>query len=200
MPRFGTVDQRSGRASSDLAELVQRALANDQQAWRSLVDGLKGVAWKVLYSFNMGDDDRKDAFASTFFRLYENLATIRDVAKLPGWVATTARNEARTTLRKRAKLIPTGDLDLHHVVTDDHPDEHLLDNELLVALRAAFRRLPGDAQALLRLLCADPPVGYDAISELLHIPRGSIGPTRQRCLERLRRSPELASFLHGGAS
>ena len=41
--------------------------------------------------------------------------------------------------------------------------------------------------SLLRLLCIDPPVSYEDVAVALEIPKGSIGPTRQRCLERLRR-------------
>ena len=51
----------------------------------------------------------------------------------------------------------------------------------------------------MRLLTTDPPLSYDEISRILDIPRGSIGPLRQRCLERLRNSPELAPFTSGGS-
>ena len=53
-------------------------------------------------------------------------------------------------------------------------------------------------QALMRLLSADPPLGYDEVGRILNLPHGSIGPTRQRCLQRLRSSPELAPYLDGG--
>lgn len=182
-----------------LAGLVERALANDQAAWRALVDRLKGVVWKVLYSFDLAEDDRKDAFASTFFRLYEKLATVREPEKLPGWLATTARNEAMTSVRRQRRTVPMAELPLREAAPGDH-DAGVLDDELKLAMRRAFDGLPAKAQALLRLLCADPPMAYDDISRLLDIPRGSIGPTRQRYLELLRRSPELAPFLESGTT
>ena len=92
------------QSSSDLPALVARALERDQRAWRDLVNRLKGVAWKVIYSYDLSEEDRNDAFASTFFRLHERLATVREPEKLPGWVATTARNEANTVSRRRSKL------------------------------------------------------------------------------------------------
>jgi DNA-directed RNA polymerase specialized sigma24 family protein len=58
--------------------------------------------------------------------------------------------------------------------------------------------LPAKAQAVLRLVCADPPIPYDEISQILDMPRGSIGSLRRRYLEQLRRSPHLAPFLQGG--
>ncbi|MGB8858898.1 MAG: sigma-70 family RNA polymerase sigma factor [Ilumatobacteraceae bacterium] len=186
------------QSSSDLPALVARALERDQRAWRDLVDRLKGVAWKVLYSYDLSEEDRNDAFASTFFRLHERLATIREPEKLPGWVATTARNEANTVSRRRSKLIPMAELPLRSVELGEH-GEGLEHDELLVALYAAFSMLSPEHQALMRMLSADPPVGYDEISRVLNLPHGSIGPTRARCLQRLRTSPQLAPFFNGGS-
>jgi len=183
--------------SWDWNTLVERAIDKDEAAWRELVDRLKGVAWKVLYNYDLSTEDRNDAFASTFFRVYERLGSIRDPQKLPGWVATTARNEAHAIHRKRVKLVPMAELPFRATTADDH-SEALLDDELRTAMLAAFRRLPADMQALMRLLSTDPPLGYEAIGKLLDLPHGSIGPTRQRCLQKLRSSPELAPFFDGG--
>ena len=177
--------------------LVERALTGEQMAWRELVDRLKGVAWKVLYGYDLSAEDRNDAFASTFFRVYERLETIRDPQKLPGWVATIARNEANTIYRKRARFVPMAEVPLRGVTAADH-SEQLIDDEMRSALSMAFANLPADMQALMRLLSADPPLGYDEVGRILNLPHGSIGPTRQRCLQRLRSSPELAPYLDGG--
>jgi len=190
------VDPRH-QSSSDLPALVARALERDQRAWRDLVNRLKGVAWKVIYSYDLSEEDRNDAFASTFFRLHERLATVREPEKLPGWVATTARNEANTVSRRRSKLVPMAELPLRTVDHGDH-GEGLESDELSTALYAAFSSLSPEHQALMRMLSADPPIGYDEISRVLNLPHGSIGPTRARCLQRLRTSPELAPFLNGG--
>ena len=187
------------QAQQTLAELRDAALAGDERAWRTLVDTLKGVVWKTLYGFDMSEDDRKDAFASTFFRLYERLGTIREPEKLPGWLATTARNEGHTVLRRKNKLVPVAEMPFGVFTAGDH-DEGLLDDELHVALRDAFAALPAKAQAVLRLVCADPPISYDEISQILDMPRGSIGSLRRRYLELLRKSPHLAPFLQGGHS
>ena len=60
-------------------------------------------------------------------------------------------------------------------------------DEQLQAFRSGLDQLGSSCQELLRLLCVDPPVSYEDVSAALDIPKGSIGPTRQRCLERLRR-------------
>ena len=185
-------------ASVPLPELAAKAMEHDQEAWRALVDRLKGVVWKVLYGYDLTEEDRKDAFASTFFRLYEHLHSIRELEKLPGWVATTARNEAHTIFRRRRNTVPMESVGLRETPTVEDQD-HVVADELHTALRAAFTRLNPQSQALMRLLTTDPPLSYDEISRILDIPRGSIGPLRQRCLERLRNSPELAPFTNGGS-
>ena len=199
MSRLSQVGETGQASRPSLAELTEAALAGDERAWKTLVDTLKGVVWKALYSFDMSEDDRKDAFASTFFRLYERLGTIREPEKLPGWLATTARNEAHTVLRRKGRLVPVADLPLPAFGGPEH-DEGLLDDELHLALRSAFASLPAKAQAILRLVCADPPISYDEISQILDMPRGSIGSLRRRYLELLRKSPELAPFIQGGHS
>lgn len=197
LPRLRIVGGRAWSASADLDSLVAGALAKDQDAWRALVDRLKGVAWKVIYGYDMDEHDRKDVFASTFFRLHERLDTVREPQKLPGWIATTALHEVHAAFRKRRRFVPMDSLPLHAISDADH-DEQLLDGELHQAVRAALRELPAKSQALMRLLSAEPPLSYDEISELLGIPRGSIGPMRRRCLERLRNSEPLAPFRNGG--
>ncbi len=156
------------------------------------------MVWSTLSGFRLSAEDRNDVFAAAFFRLYERIDTIREPHKLPGWMATTTRHEALGLVRSRQRTEPRDDVGDREAVARPL-DEHLLDDELHGAVRAAFSRLSPSHQELLRLLTTEPPMSYDEIAELLDIPRGSIGPTRQRCLERLRATPELQPFLGGGS-
>jgi DNA-directed RNA polymerase specialized sigma24 family protein len=66
------------------------------------------------------------------------------------------------------------------------PDAGLLRDERDTGLWRAFARISDRCQRLLRILTAEPPPSYEDVSEALEMPIGSIGPTRQRCLDRLR--------------
>ncbi len=178
----------------DFTELVERARRGDADAWRGIVEGLQGVVWRTVGGFRLSPEDRKDVFAAAFGRLFERLDTIREPQKLPGWMATTTRNEALTLTRARQRLEPrdgVGDTDSGA----DSLDQELLDIELVEALHRALDRLAPACRQLLELLTAEPPLSYDEIAVTLEMPRGSIGPSRQRCLDRLRRSSELSAFL-----
>jgi len=188
----------------DPGRLVALALAGDRDAWAEIVHRYERVAWKVLAGFDLSPEDRNDVFASVFFRLFERLGTIREPDKLPGWIATTTRNEALTMLRSRSRETP---VDALAESFDDPcgsrstgaggpaPDARLIDQELRAALRVAFAELPDECRELLVLFMVDPPLSYDEIAEISGRPRGSLGPSRGRCLERLRRSPALAVYL-----
>jgi RNA polymerase sigma factor (sigma-70 family) len=184
---------------SSFDELVPAALAGERAAWEELVERLQNVAWKAIGGFDLSAEDRKDAFAATFFRLFERLDGVREPAKLPGWVATTARNEVLTLLRSRRRDVVTDVDEMPATSVDAEPLGELLRREVHSALHVALGRLSGACQQLLRLLTIDPPLSYAEISELLDIPHGSLGPTRQRCLERLRGAPELVPFLEDAA-
>ena len=78
-------------------------------------------------------------------------------------------------------------------------EQELIEAELNAALRAAFAELAPACHELLSMLISDPPPAYAQVSKVLGIPVGSIGPTRARCLDRLRQSPHLSEFLTGTA-
>lgn len=185
------------REQAGFEELVPRAIAGDDRAWEALVTRLQRVAWHSIAGFDLPADDRKDAFAATFFRLSERLPTIREPAKLPGWVATTARNEVHTLLRARRRLTATDPHDLPATPEAPVGESRLIDDELRDAVRRGFDTLSERCRELLRLVTLDPPLSYAEVGELLHMPHGSIGPTRQRCLDQLRRTAELQPYLDG---
>ncbi len=175
--------------------MLAKVRDGDTAAWKVLIERLKGVVWRATADLGLASEDREDVFATTFFRLFEHLGDIREPEKLPGWLATTARNEAWRVVNARRRLELRGDVEPDEVRAVAGVEERLLDEELRMALQSAFLRLGRPCQELLRLVTAVPPLSYDQISELTGIPRGSLGPTRQRCLQNLRRAPELRPFI-----
>lgn len=167
-------------------ELVRRALDHDQAAWRELVDRYTRLVWHVIHGFPQLDPDRKaDVHQTVWLRLAEQLDALRDPSRIGGWLASTARHECIRVSRLAGREIPDDDLGDRPI--DGDVDRSLLDDERDRALWHAFAQLKPDCQQLLRLLLADPPFSYDEIAEVLDMARGSIGPTRGRCLAQLRR-------------
>lgn len=171
------------------ADLLRRADAGEQAAWDALVMRYTNLLWSVGRAHRLSAADAADVVQTTWLRLVEHLGRIEDPERLPGWLATTARRECLRTLRRAGREpLGTGD-DAALDVIDDHAeplDAKLIADERDAALWACFERLSERCRVLLRILVATPPPAYADVAAALGMPIGSIGPTRGRCLERLR--------------
>ena len=179
--------------ASDVARLVRRAAAGDRWAWERLVDQYSRLIWAITRDFKLVDSDAADVAQATWLRLLEYIDRLRSPDRVGSWLAATARNECLRSLAARKRVVLGHDEEALEGVAAAEPD---VDEGLLAAERAQFVRealacLPSTWQQMLELLMADPPASYAEISDQLGLPVGSIGPTRKRCLARLR------VLLHG---
>ncbi len=179
--------------SGDLGELVRAAGEGDQDAWNTIVERYSGLLWATVRAHRLSPADSAEVVQTTWLRLVEQLVRIREPERLGGWLATTARNECLRLIRHRSREVATDELD-HLESGDAELDRSVLAAERDLVLWDAFARLGERCQALLRILMADVAPSYQEVSAALDMPIGAIGPTRQRCLERLRRDPQLAAF------
>ena len=189
-------------ADQPVTNLVTRARNGDKQAWDALVERYAPLIWSICRQYRLGGADAEDIGQSVWLHLVDHLGNFRDPAALPGWLATTTRRECGRVLCAARRPPAAG----HVLGAETLPDEQastaeqeLLAAERHAAMRRAFRELPPGCQRLITLLTADPPVPYAEISALLGIPVGSIGPTRRRCLDKLRRSPAIAALINAEA-
>ena len=183
-----TTRQAEDTGALDVARLVRRAAEGDRCAWERLVDQYARLIWAITRDFKLGESDAADVSQVTWLRLLENLHKIQNPDRVGSWLAATARNECLRCLAARKRVVlAEDDIVLEGGVTPEpEVDERLLLAERSQIVREALSRLPWRWQRLLELLMADPPASYAEISEQLALPIGSIGPTRSRCLARLR--------------
>jgi RNA polymerase sigma factor (sigma-70 family) len=190
------------RDDPSVAALVARVGEGDQAAWNELVERYSPLVWSICLQYQLNRQDIDDVGQNVWLLLVEHIGSLREPAALPGWLATTTRHEALRVLRASRRRdhadLPPDD-QLPPGPADATIEQELITAERDAALRAAFAELPRRCHELLSLLMSDPPPGYAHISATLGIPVGSIGPTRARCLDRLRRSPHLIGVLGDGA-
>ena len=184
-----SVDKRGldSRTVAGHDELLTRVVAGDQDAWDAVVAQYAGLVWSVARSFRLGGAATDDVVQTVWLRFAEHCGRIRQPDRLASWLATTARNEALRVIRGNTRLTPTAAMTEAAEPTASTIEDLVTDDETLRAVLAAFAQLPDEDQQLLRLLCTVPPLDYQTIADLLGRPIGSIGPTRARCLDRLRR-------------
>ena len=176
-------------AAVDNAALLERVGRGEAQAWDELVGQFAGLVWSVARSYRLGRAATDDVVQTVWLRLAEHSSRIRQPERLAAWLATTTRNEALRVIRQSSRIAGGSNDHVFDVQEPTVPsvDERVVDLDDREQVLAAFRQLSPEDQQLLRLLCAVPPIDYETIAEILGRPIGSIGPTRARCLERLRR-------------
>ncbi len=175
-----------GMSTPSTGDLLARAAAGDQPAWDALVDRYCRLVWSVLGSFMLGAAAREDVYQTVWLRLVEHLDRIKDPERLAGWLATTTRNEALRVQRQQRRVLPTEHMPLTADPTASTPEEQVADAETQEIALRGFGQLSESCQQLLRLLTVDPPLDYATVAEMLGRPIGSLGPTRARCLSKLR--------------
>lgn len=182
------------------ALLLKAAAAGDAASWNQIVEDYGRLVWSVARGFRLSLADAADVSQTTWLRLVENLDRIQYPEQLAGWLATTARRESLRVIRKAQREIPDSEEAEENVPffgdseDDGDPQSALVAEQDRTDLWQAFAQLSERCRNLLRVVAVTPLESYAAVAEALGMRVGSIGPTRSRCLEHLKR--ELKTLTH----
>lgn len=183
------------------AELVRRCLDGEEGAWADLTDRYLRLVVRVAQRAGLDADRASDAAQETFLALWRNLRRLRDTRSLGGWLATTCRRRAwRLGKRDASRRAREEGVSVRDVAAEPLPESVLVDEEQRHLVRRAFVTIGERCRRLLDALFFRPEMPYAEISEEVGMPVGSIGPTRKRCLDRLRRSLADAGISHSDVS
>lgn len=174
------------------AELVARCLKGDALAWEALIHRYKRLIFSIPRKYNLTPDEAADVFQSVCLIMLKGLDDVKDHTKLSSWLITTTLRECwKLKRRDSVETSPLEDDQGHPV---DIPDDSLLPDELVEHLerqhliRLAMQRLPDRCRRLLQMLFYEQGQwSYEQISRELGLPVASIGPTRGRCLHKLKK-------------
>lgn len=179
----------------ELVDLVRRARAGDDDAWEELVDRFRGLIAAITRSFRLAPGDAADVAQTTWLRLFESIDRVREPDRLAAWIGTTARRECLRLLRLSAREQPTEEpVRDEETPTFAAPGRELITAEERAVLWSAVHALPDRHRRLMSVLLATPTPSYATVAAALDMPVGSIGPTRIRALERLRRDPHVLAL------
>lgn len=177
------------------AELIAACRLNEARAWERLVLRFERLIYTVPRRAGLDADEAADVFQTVFVRLHEHLDTLTQPERVQAWLVTTARRETLRRLRERQRELPLrktaasdDDADEIDPIDPDPLPEDLLDElQQRHRARTALAALHEPCRSLLGLLYgADDAPPYADIATRLGMPVGSIGPTRARCLAKLR--------------
>jgi RNA polymerase sigma factor (sigma-70 family) len=180
-----------GPTSSALYDVATHAFrgwrAGDDAALDELVRVMSPVLWHVVRATGLDQETAEDVVQNTWVTLVGSADSVRDAQAITRWLCTTARREAWKVSRSAGRTRPVEDdvLDARMPVQTSPEAEVVADDEK-AALWRALGRLPERCQKLLRIVAWEPRPDYSVVAEGLDMPIGSIGPTRRRCLDKLR--------------
>jgi len=182
---------------SDPAALVAAAADGDADAWAALVRRFGPVLRTVARDHRLAPHEADDVAAACWLALVEGLPGLRNPDRLHAWLVTAARRQALRARREQARLVPVepGTAGDGEPPAPEVTAPAVIAAERAGALRAAVTRLPARQRDLFEALLAEPEPSYAELAGRLGMPRGALGPTRLRGLERLRRDPALIAAI-----
>ena len=159
----------------------------DEEAWQEIFCQYGGLLRSLARSFRLTPQEAEDAAQTTWLMLVQHAGSIRDPARVGGWLRSTMRHTCLRIVRQRGReRLAGGFTDWPLTDSGPGPDADLLREERDATLWAAVDDLPPRQRELLRALFAACEPSYEDVSARLSIPIGGIGPTRRRALGRLR--------------
>ncbi|OLF09376.1 RNA polymerase subunit sigma [Actinophytocola xinjiangensis] len=163
------------------------AQAGDRSAFYVLVAELSPLVWHVARGNGLDRTSAEDVVQTVWLALLRHIDRLSEPRALAGWLITTTRREAVRVLQRASGQVElSGEIAERLQTTDPSPEHEVLRDERDQQLWAAFHKLTQRCQELLRLTVLAGRAEYRAVAEALHMPHGSIGPTRGRCINNLR--------------
>ena len=176
-----------GARSERLAACLIRAKDGDVAALDAVVSELNPVLWRVARSQGLLAEDAADVVQTTWMELVRHLHAIRSPQALLGWLVAATRREAWRVNARRRKVAWRDLATVDDQAADEpEPVERVLTAERHRVLWRNFTQLSDRCRALLSVVAKVDRPDYAAISTALDMPHGSVGPTRGRCLAKLR--------------
>jgi RNA polymerase sigma factor (sigma-70 family) len=180
MGRVGSVYNTTVQNRVD-NDLIERCIKRDQAAWKDLVTRYQRLVYSVAHTHCPHTEDVSDVFQQVWLELYQHLADLRNVEALPAWLITVTRRRAYALSRSRR-----GSEQLDEELPD--VSQALTQVEHEHSLERALDQLQDRCRRLIDLLYFDvKEPSYSEIAGAMGMPEASIGPTRARCLEKLRK-------------
>jgi RNA polymerase sigma factor (sigma-70 family) len=183
------------RSSTEDGLWVQECLKGNEEAWSALIDKYKNLIFSIPIKYGFSRDEAAEVFQAVCLSMLQELSNLREPRALAAWLIRITSHKCARWKEQRNRNIDT---ELEETLPDESPkvpEELFREIEREQILREALAALSPECKRLVELLFFEsPPVPYEELSKTLGLAKGSIGATRMRCLEKLRRGLEKKGF------
>ena len=175
--------------ADQVAMCIRRHLDGDPEAMTDLTRRVKPWLYRIARSYRLPHEMADDVVQSTLLTTLLQVHRLRDPESGLSWLSVIARREALRVINLERRYVSVDDVESLHPVpaSSAGPEEIVLDDVYRAVIRRTIAKLPHRHRVLLEQLIHSDQPSYAAISAALQVPVGSIGPTRRRGLERMRR-------------
>jgi RNA polymerase sigma factor (sigma-70 family) len=187
---------KTNRHAWDDRRLVKECLAGNEEAWSLLIDKYKALIYSIPVKYGLPPQEAADVFQSTCMELLERLPALREPRALPKWLMQVAHHQCYRVKRQQQRLVSRdAEPDLPDPETPAIAESLVQQTQEEQLLREAMTKLTPQCRRLVELLFFEtPPRPYAEVAADLGLALGSIGFTRQKCIERLRRTLDELGF------
>jgi RNA polymerase sigma factor (sigma-70 family) len=175
--------------------LVQECLKGSEEAWAALINKYKNLIFSIPIKYGFCRDDATDVFQAVCLALVQDLPHLREPGALAAWLIQTTSRKCFRWKDERKRYVDTDSEEISAGEPPEVPEELFRELEREQILREALQELSPGCKRLIELLFLEsPPMAYEQAAKTLGMAEGSIGATRMRCLEKLRRGLEKKGF------
>jgi len=191
-----TKAQSNPRKAWDDTRLVKECLAGNEEAWSLLIDKYKALIYSIPVKYSLPPHEAADVFQSTCMELLTRLPQLREPRALPKWLMQVAHHQCYRVKRQQQRLVSRdAEQDMPDPETPAIAETLVQQTQEEQMLREAVGSLTPQCRRLVELLFFEtPPRPYAEVAAELGLALGSIGFTRQKCIERLRRNLDELGF------
>ena len=197
-PSTSFIDGSGASDGAAVAALVRAAAAGESRSWESLVERFTPALRAAARGFRLAPHDVDDVVQATWLAAVRHVGRLQKPEAIRAWLLVTARRESLRVLQRSTREIVTDDPPHVAAVDSASPENVVLEGERRQTVRAAVQRLPNRQRRLVDSLLSTSHTSYADLSSKLEMPVGSIGPTRDRALGRLRKDRDLTDLLWDG--
>jgi RNA polymerase sigma factor (sigma-70 family) len=169
--------------------LVKECLSGNEAAWSQLIDKYKALIYSIPIKYNLPPQEAADVFQATCVELLVRLPELREPRALPKWLMQVAHHECYRVKRLSQRVVSRdSEEDTPEPETPPIAENLVQQTQEEQILREAMATLTPQCRRLVELLFFESPSRpYAEVAAELGLALGSIGFTRQKCIERLRR-------------
>src|SRR6266566_388700 len=177
--------------------LVKECLAGSEEAWSLLIDKYKALIYSIPVKYGLSPQEAADVFQATCTELLVRLPELREPRALPKWLMQVAHHECYRLKRQSRRVVSRdGETDFPEPETPAIAESLVQQTQEEQMLREAMATLSPQCRRLVELLFFETPSRpYTEVAAELGLAVGSIGFTRQKCLERLRGQLQELGFV-----